>query len=131
MEARTARCACGQLRIDVSGAPVRVSVCHCLDCQRRTGSAFGVQARFPAAATQVHGTHGEYIRTGDSGGRMRASFCPQCGSTVFYVVDAMPDLVAIPVGAFADPAFPAPDVSYYEERMHAWLTLGDDMRHEH
>ena len=62
---------------------------------------------------------------------MRASFCPQCGSTVFYVVDAAPDLVAIPADAFADPGFPAPEVSYYEERMHAWLSLGGDMRHEH
>ena len=131
MDHRTARCACGQLRIDVSGAPVRVSVCHCLDCQRRTGSAFGVQARFPASAAHVYGARSEYVRIGDSGGRMRASFCPQCGSTVFYVVDAMPDLVAIPVGAFADPGFPAPEVSYYEERMHAWLTLDGDMRHDH
>lgn len=131
MKRRTAHCACGRLRIEVSGAPVRVSVCHCLDCQRRTGSAFAVQARFPRAATRIHGAHTDYVRIGDSGGRMQAAFCPQCGSTVFYVVDAEPDLVAVPVGAFADPAFPAPEVSVYEERMHGWLRLIGAMRHAH
>ena len=130
MERRTARCTCGRLSVEVSGAPVRVSVCHCLDCQRRTGSAFGVQARFPREAARQHGVHGTYVRTGDSGGRMDATFCPHCGSTVFYTGDADPGLVAIPVGAFADPRFPPPDVSFYETRMHDWLQLVGAMRHE-
>lgn len=47
MTTRTASCSCGQLQIEVQGEPVRVSVCHCLACQRRTGSLFGEQARFP------------------------------------------------------------------------------------
>lgn len=131
MDRRTARCACGQLRIEVSGAPVRVSVCHCLDCQRRTGSAFGLQARFPLVATRTHGARSEYVRTGDGGGHMHASFCPQCGATVFYVLDTEPTLIAVPVGAFGDPGFPAPEVSFYEARMHGWLDLIGDMRHEH
>lgn len=62
---------------------------------------------------------------------MRASFCPQCGSTVFHALDAEPDLIAAPVGAFAEPGFPAPEASYYEERMSGWLKLTGDMRHEH
>lgn len=131
VERRTARCACGRLSVEVSGAPLRVSVCHCLECQQRTGSAFAVQARFPRAAVRRHGEHTTYVRIGDSGGRMEAAFCPHCGSTVSYTVDAEPELVAIPVGAFADPAFPAPEMSVYEERMHGWLHLDDAMRHAH
>ena len=46
MTVRHAECQCGQLRVDVSGEPIRVSVCHCLNCQRRSGSAFAAQARF-------------------------------------------------------------------------------------
>ena len=46
MTARHASCSCGQLRIETSGEPFRVSVCHCLNCKRRSGSAFAVQARF-------------------------------------------------------------------------------------
>jgi hypothetical protein len=52
-----------------------------------------------------------------TGARFR--FCLRCGATVYYDPLALPDHVSIPVGAFADPAFPAPTVSVYEERMHA------------
>ena len=48
MTTRRASCTCGQLHLETTGEPVRVSVCHCLDCQRRTGSAFAAQARFHA-----------------------------------------------------------------------------------
>ena len=45
---RVAACHCGQLRLEVSGEPFAVSICNCLACQRRTGSAFGMQAGFKA-----------------------------------------------------------------------------------
>jgi hypothetical protein len=44
---REGSCSCGQLRVTVSGEPVRVSICHCFACQQRTGSSYGYQARFP------------------------------------------------------------------------------------
>ena len=39
------------------------------------------------------------------------NFCPTCGDTVFYRMSFAPDMVAIPIGAFADPRFPPPTVS--------------------
>lgn len=120
---RIASCSCGQLQAQVSGEPVRVSVCHCLACQRRTGSVFGAQARFPREAVTVSGTSTEYVRVGDEGSKATFRFCPQCGATVYYTMEGMPDAVAIPVGAFADPSFPAPVFSVYEERMHAWVSM--------
>ena len=47
MRDRRASCSCGQLQLTVRGDPVLVAACHCLECQRRTGSAFGVQAFYP------------------------------------------------------------------------------------
>ena len=55
MTTHTASCRCGQLPATVTGEPVRVSVCHCLDCQRRSGSAFAAQARFPAETVTIEG----------------------------------------------------------------------------
>ncbi|MEW9571541.1 GFA family protein [Rhodanobacter sp. Si-c] len=125
---RLASCSCGQLQAHVSGEPVRVSVCHCLACQRRTGSVFGAQARFPRAAVIVVGTSAEYVRVGDEGTRTTFRFCPTCGATVFYTGDDAGS-IAIPVGAFADPSFPAPTVSVYEERMHSWVRMPNEMEH--
>ncbi len=49
-------------------------------------------------------------------------FCPDCGATVYYVLDSAPQVVAVPVGAFADPAFPPPEISVWESRKHPWIT---------
>lgn len=121
MPTRHASCSCGRLTATVSGEPLRVSICHCLACQRRTGSVFGQQARFRREDVVLDGASTEFLRVGDDGATLRFHFCPACGATVWYVADDMPESVAIPVGAFADPGFPAPTVSVYEERKHGWV----------
>jgi hypothetical protein len=121
MTERLASCSCGKLTIRTLGEPVRISICHCLACQKRTGSVFGVQALFPEAAVAVEGQSAQYVRIGDEGGAARMQFCPECGATVFYRLDAIPGMVGVPVGAFADPEFPQPGVSIYEERRHGWV----------
>ena len=127
---RHAACSCEQLRLTVEGEPVRVSICHCLACQRRTGSVFGVQARFDAEQVTTEGASRQYIRVSDSGEKGVFHFCPDCGATVFYTTETSPGVVAVPVGAFADPSFPAPTRSVWEERRHSWLRLPDDIEHE-
>lgn len=129
MTKRTASCSCGQLTAEVTGEPLRISICHCLACQRRTGSVFGAQARFPRQNVKVSGVSTVYARTGDSGSTARFHFCPDCGATVYYELEGPGDFIGVPVGAFADPAFPAPRVSVYEERMHAWVVAPADAEH--
>lgn len=126
---RVAACSCGQLRVQVVGNPMRVSVCHCLACQRRTGSVFGTQARFPREAVTVVGKSTEYVRTGDEGVKTTFRFCPKCGSTVYYTLANYAEAVSIPVGAFSDPSFPAPIFSVYEERMHSWVHMPSNCEH--
>ncbi|MBW3593049.1 MAG: GFA family protein [Actinobacteria bacterium] len=124
MSTRHASCSCGQLRLEVEGDPIRISLCHCLACQRRTGSAFAVQARFTSDRVHVAGRFSEYVRLSDDGGEERVfRFCPDCGATVFYTTADAPDVIAVPVGAFADPAFPPPSISFYESRRHPWVGL--------
>src|SRR5918992_1519550 len=111
MSNRTATCSCGQLTATVTGDPLRVSVCHCLACQRRTGSVFGMQARFRSEGVQVAGESRQYTRVGDEGSKATFSFCPFCGATVHYQNEGHEDSIAIPVGAFAEPGFPPPKFS--------------------
>jgi hypothetical protein len=118
---RTASCSCGQLAAHCEGEPVRVSMCHCLNCQRRSGSVFAVQARWPKERVTIEGRATEYVITGDEGGKATFRFCPTCGATVYYIADGMPDLIAVPVGAFADPTFPPPQYAVYDGRRHSWV----------
>jgi hypothetical protein len=129
MTTRRAACSCEQLRLTAEGEPVRVSICHCLACQRRTGSAFGVQARFDDERVRTEGRSSEYVRVSDDGHERVFSFCPECGATVFYRDTTTPGLVGVPVGAFADPAFPAPTVSVWEARRHRWFELPGAIEH--
>lgn len=129
MSIRLASCSCGQLTAQVVGEPVRISICHCLACQRRTGSAFGEQARFLRENVSISGASTEYVRVGDEGSRIRFHFCPRCGSTVFYESDGLEAYLAIPVGTFADPSFPSPRVSVYESRMHHWVVPPPEAEH--
>ena len=129
MSNRLAACSCGQLAAQVAGEPVRISICHCLACQRRTGSVFGQQARFRREQVSLSGVSSEYVRVGDEGSRIKFHFCPTCGSTVYYESEGMEEYLAIPVGAFADPSFPPPYVSVYESRMHRWVVPPQDAEH--
>ena len=83
MTTRTAACRCGQLCATVTGDPVRVSVCHCLDCKKRSGSAFAVQARWPADQVGIKGHSKKWVNIADSGNRITFHFCPECGSRLF------------------------------------------------
>lgn len=119
--ARIAACACGQLRAECRGEPRLVALCHCLDCQRRTGSAFGIAAFYGREDVSVEGRASTCTRRGDSGYALRFHFCPDCGSTVFWEPERRPGDLAVAVGAFADPGFPAPGKIVFYHRRHPWV----------
>jgi hypothetical protein len=102
-----------------------VSLCHCFECQKRTGSTYGIAAFFPRQQIEVAGSYRDYARMSDSGYAVTHHFCPGCGGTVFWEPARKPEVVAVAVGAFADPSFPAPSKAVYPEHRHAWVTIPD------
>jgi len=122
MNTRTASCSCGQLSIEVQGEPRGVGVCHCLACQRRTGSTFSQLASFNTPF-RVTGAAKEYLRTGDQGAQFLFRFCPECGSNVFHTEVGDDRRVSVAVGCFADPQFPPPTLSVYDCRRHPWVQM--------
>lgn len=120
-----ASCCCGQLSVVVEGELPKTSICHCFQCQRRTGSAFGLQAKFPKERVTVEGNATKFVRSGE--GEVVFNFCPQCASTVFWELSGLPGMVVVAVGMFAKPDFPAPTFSVYEARMHSWVELPESI----
>lgn len=118
---RTASCCCGNLRAVCVGEPIKVSLCHCLACQKRTGSTYGIAAFFRNEDVSVHGRSSIYTRQGESGFSVIFHFCPDCGSTVFWKPQRAPDLTAVAAGAFADPHFPKPANAVHLETRHPWV----------
>jgi hypothetical protein len=121
---RQARCHCGASAIDCIGEPAKVSLCHCLDCQRRTGSLFSVAAFFERAAVQVvDGVTRSYRRGSASGHDVTFHFCPYCGTTLWWNADRLPHLIGVAVGTFADASFPMPEQAVWADERHEWLEL--------
>src|SRR5215475_8120562 len=115
MTTRRASCSCGKLQVVCEGEPVRTAMCHCLDCQRRTGAVFGNQAFFNRQQiTSVSGPSTQFTRPSAAGRSVTFRFCPTCGSTVYWEAEALPALIAVAVGSFADPTFAAPEHSVWE-----------------
>jgi hypothetical protein len=103
-------------------------MCHCLECQRRTGSAFSVAVFYERASVRIErGTSQVFERESASGFPVRFHFCGQCGSNVYWEPARMPDLVGVAVGAFADASFPQPEQSVWTKDKHAWISLPADL----
>ncbi|WP_332766144.1 GFA family protein [Phenylobacterium sp.] len=129
-DTREAACACGGLRLSLSGAPRLVSSCHCLACQRRTGALFGSSAFFPRdQIVALNGDERTFQRQGESGGILTFHFCPNCGSTVYWDNPRVPDLVCVAVGALADPSFPPPIRTIWTVAKHEWLSFPEEIQH--
>jgi hypothetical protein len=88
-----------------------------------------MQARFPTDRVHIEGRSTEYVRISDDGDSRHFHFCPECGATVYYRLPALPDVIAVPIGAFADPAFPPPTISVWESRRHAWVAMPAGVEH--
>jgi hypothetical protein len=98
-------------------------------CQRRTGSALGVGTYFPKEQVRTEGSSKVYVRGCDSRRKIALHFCPDCGSTVFWHAEFVPDLVGIAFGAFADPSMSWPTISVWETTRHRWVAFDAELDH--
>lgn len=123
----TARCACGQAAITVEGEPKIQGVCHCDDCKRRTGSAFGISSYFPT--TRVVSTDGETrvyaFRNVQAEHDQARHFCARCGTTLYWHISALPALVGIAGGCFAQEGMSEPGYSANHDMKERWVGLPD------
>jgi hypothetical protein len=121
MVTRVASCSCGALTASCEGEPTRISLCHCLECQKRTGSAFGLNATWPVDRVRIEGASSGYTRSSDEGFWGRHYFCPRCGTVLYWEIERRPGMVSVAVGCFADRDFPEPTISVYSHRARPWI----------
>lgn len=118
---RVARCACGQLTFTTQDEPKAVHACSCLECQRRSGSAFSYSAIYPRDDVAITGEARTLRRGSDSGRWIETRFCPTCGVTVGFEAEGLPGMIGVAVGCFADPDFAPPATFYWTLQRHRWL----------
>lgn len=110
-------CVCGTVRFTAHGEPARVTICHCTWCQRRTGSAFGVEAVYKADDVDFVGDSIRvYRHTSDASGRwLDQYFCAKCGTNLGLALEATAGIRSIPAGTFDDPSWLTRDRIHFRD----------------
>ena len=122
-----ASCCCGALSLEIAAKPKLNAVCHCDNCKRRTGSAFGHSLYFNREALEsVSGDFHTYELENESGKQQR-HFCPDCGTTLFWYWELFQEWVGV-AGGCIDSATPEPAISACHERARTWIELPDSWR---
>jgi len=124
-----ASCQCGQLSVAVPGPSPAVVACHCIACQKRTGSPFGVAAYYPHAAVTVSGEAKRFDRPTALGGIFENYFCPECGTNLYFRGGKNPDFTGVAIGCFEGPHEMVPVRSVWEESRHPWVTVPSAEQH--
>jgi hypothetical protein len=98
-------CLCGAVRYEISGDPLRVTICHCKFCQRATGSAYMVEPIFQEADLRVtKGSPATYDhRSEGSGNTVHIHFCALCGTKLYLTFERFPEVCGVYAGTFDDP----------------------------
>ena len=122
-------CLCGAVRYTARAGPALVGVCHCRDCQKFTGSAFGFLVGLPRAAFEIEGVLKTFTKPADSGRPIVRRFCPECGSSIVEEPASRPDLVIVNGGTLDDPTSVTPGIEIYCNRELSWVQLGGMQRY--
>jgi hypothetical protein len=131
---RHGRCLCGQAQITLVGEPNRVTLCHCVNCQKTSGSAFSVIAVVPIGNATVTGEVGVFIDRAESGNEFERCFCPHCGSPIESrsALLASRGVTILKASLFDDTTWLRPESQIWCVSEQAWLEgINDVPRYAH
>lgn len=122
-------CRCGAVSITIHGQPKMMVQCHCLDCQKFSGTGHTSNAYFTESDVMIEGDTQAFTVVADSGAEMTRTFCPRCGSRLSGTNSARPDLVSIAIGCLDDKSWYEPQMVLYTSRQHDWDITSDEIAH--
>jgi hypothetical protein len=114
-------CQCGEVRYRFEGEPLELTVCHCRECQRQSGSAFGMSLSIPASAFELLSGHLRFFEVVCDSGRLKTcAFCPTCGTRIYHRIDAG---ISIKAGTLDDTSSLRPSRHYWTKRKQPWVPI--------
>jgi len=123
----TASCCCESAGVITQGEPVINSLCHCENCKKRTGSAFGISVYFKNE--QIVKYFGEtVIYTINNEIKQERHFCKNCGTTIYWKLSSIPDYIGVAGGCFNADLLPDPVYTLSNDNKFSWLALSGNFR---
>jgi hypothetical protein len=124
----TGGCLCGAVRYEYEGVVGAAAYCHCADCRRVSGSAFGVSVSVEAdKLTFLSGTLGHFTTIADSGSQVTRYFCTGCGSPIYTLPPHRPGIVFIKAGSLDDPSLVTPNRQAWVSSAVPWHVIPPDL----
>jgi hypothetical protein len=124
----TGGCQCGSVRYVLTAEPIRVGACHCRECQRQSGSAFGMFMPVKKDSLTVTGPTKQVTRKADSGNEVSGVFCPECGVRIYHVLKSTPDVVSLKPGTLDDTRWLRPELFIWMKSAQGWLPAPDGVK---
>ncbi len=123
----TGGCACGSVRYRLTSEPLFTHCCHCLNCQRQTGSAFVINLLIEAERMElVAGDLQPVDVPRDDGSTQRIFRCPTCQVAIFSEY-GRPELRFVRAGTLDDPSLVEPDVHIFTKSKLDWVGLPESV----
>lgn len=117
-------CACGAVRYRLASAPMFVHCCHCLNCQKHTGSAFVINLLIEASRVEILEGEPQPVTMPQNGGSPNEIFrCPTCLVAVWSVYGGRSQVRFVRGGTLDDPAGVSPDVHIFTRSKLPWVRL--------
>jgi hypothetical protein len=124
--AYTGGCQCGNVRYEVfeNDKPRQIFVCHCAECQRQSGSAFGMVMVIDESDLKItKGKLRTFSRKADSGREVLGAFCPECGTRIFHKLESRPGAVSLKPGTLDDTSFLEPQAHLWIKSKQKWVNI--------
>ena len=125
MTERQGGCQCGNVRYRLNGEPLMINVCHCTECQRQSGGAFGMSMMVREADLVVEGALKSFTRGADSGRTISCHFCPDCGTRIYHRPTYVQGIVNLKPGTLDDRSWLRPTAHFWTSSRQPWVTLPD------
>lgn len=117
-------CQCGAIRYEVVGAPRRLVVCHCTDCQRQSGSAFGMTMVVNEEDFRLKkGGLKTYSSKSDAGRAKLGAFCPACGTRIYHKPEWRKGTVSVKPGTLDDTRWLKPETHLWTSSKQPWVII--------
>ena len=121
-------CLCGAIKYEFDKSNlISAHHCHCIDCQKSTGSGKSTILMLPAQSILMDGELKFYTSPTSSGRNMSRGFCQECGSPVLSFIKEMQEVNFLKAGSLDDSSWLKIDSNFYSSSAHSWSPIDDDI----
>ncbi len=121
-------CMCGKVKYTSDSEPAMTAVCHCVDCQKQSGSALSIVVALPEDQISFTGELKLFVTSGEeSGKKINRYFCPSCGSPLYSAPDVMPGSIFLKAGTLDDTSWLKPEMEIWCASAQPWVSIDESL----